>query len=225
MRQLRNAGRTVVDVTVGTRTGRRHGDVIVHSAGSLRPEDVSVVDGIPATSVARTLLDCAAVLGRRGTERLVVEAERLQVFDLDAVLSLLAHVPGHHGAATLRAAVGDAAGARGHTASDVEDALLVAFRAAGLPEPECNAAIRLADGSFVHPDFLWRDASLIVEADPRGTHDRTANYRSDRTRDRALARLGYETMRFNDVELRDPAACAAETAERHSLRAATARKL
>ena len=37
--------------------------------------DISVVDGIPVTSVARTLLDCAPRLGRRGTEKLVAEAE------------------------------------------------------------------------------------------------------------------------------------------------------
>jgi len=182
------------------------------------------VDGIPTTSVARTLLDCAPLLGRRGTEKLVIEAELVGAFDLAAVRDLLADVPGHRGAAILRAAIGDAAAARGQPASNVEDALLAAFRiTAGLSEPECNAAIQLDDGRFVYPDFLWRDARLIVEADPRGTHDRTANYRSDRTRDRALDRMGYETMRFNDLELRDPVACAAEVAVRHEFRAHTAR--
>ena len=197
--------------------------MVAHSAATIRPQDISVVDGLPVTSVSRTLLDCAPHLGRRGTEKLVAEAEHMGQFDLVAVQELLAHVPGHDGAGILRAAIADAAGAQGQTASKPEDALLLSFRAiASLPEPECNATIQLDDGSFVHPDFLWRDARLIVEADPRGSHDRTANYRSDRTRDRALDRLGYETMRFNDLELRDPAACAAEVAERHEYQAAAA---
>lgn len=223
---LRSEGRTLIDVTVGTRTGRRHGWVVTHSAANLRPQDVSVVDGIPTTSVARTLLDCAPRLGRRGTEKLVTEAELMHAFDLTAVQDLLAHVPGHPGSAVLRAAIEDAAGAAGRTASHVESALLAEFRAiASLPEPECNAPIRLEDGSFVVADFLWRDVRLIVEADPRSTHDRTVNYRSDRTRDRRLDRLGHQTMRFNDLELCDPAACAAEVAERHNFRARMARKL
>jgi predicted transcriptional regulator of viral defense system/very-short-patch-repair endonuclease len=221
----RSDSQTLVDVTVGSRTGRRHTGVISHSAATIRPQDITVVDGIPVTSIARTLLDCAPILGRRGTEKMVADAERLQLFNLVAVEEILAHVPGHAGAAILRAAVADAAGARGHTASCAEDALLVAFRAAGLPEPECNAAIQLDDGSFVFADFLWREACLVAEADPRGTHDRTASYRSDRRRDRALDRVGLETMRFSDEDLRDPAACAAEVAERHNFRAGAARKL
>ena len=75
MRELRSSSRTLVDVAVPSPSGRCHGHVVTHSARRLRPGDVSVVDGIPATSVARTLLDCAPSLGRRGTEKLVAEAE------------------------------------------------------------------------------------------------------------------------------------------------------
>jgi predicted transcriptional regulator of viral defense system len=215
IRSLRHDARTDVDITTGTLTGRRHGWVITHSGARLRARDVSLVDGIPTTSLARTLLDCAPVLGRRGTEKLIQQAERLQCFDLRAVRDIVAHVPGHPGAATLRAAITDAASARGLTASAPEDALLAAFRTAGLPEPECNAAIVLGDGSFAHADFLWRDQGLVVEADPRGTHDTTVNYRSDRRRDRTLKRVAdLDTMRFCDEDLADPAGCAAEVAER-----------
>ena len=57
-------------------------------------------------------------------------------------------MPGHRGAATLLAAIGDAAGAHGVTASGYEDNLLVALRAAGAREPECNPPIALGDGTF-----------------------------------------------------------------------------
>ena len=74
---------------------------------------MSVVDGIPTTSVARTLLDSAPVLGRRGTEKLIQQAERLRTFDLRRnSRTSLPTCPAHPGAATLRAATGDAAGAR-----------------------------------------------------------------------------------------------------------------
>ena len=55
----------------------------------------------------------------------------------------------------------------------------------------------------------------MVEADPRGAHDTTANYRSDRRRDRVLKRVaGLDTMRFCDEDLVRPEGCAAEVAER-----------
>lgn len=220
MREVRISARTLVDVAVRSPAGRCHGHVVTHSARSLRSCDVSVVDGIPTTSVARTLLDCAPRLGRRDTEKMVAEAEHRGIFDLVAVEDVLVHVPGHPGRAILRAAIGDAAGARGQTASPPEDDLLAAFRAVGMDEPECNPAVVLPDGDIVYPDFLWRDGALIVEADPRSTHDTTPSYRSDRVRDRKLDAIGLQTMRFSDVELRHPAACAAEVATRLDLRRA-----
>ncbi len=223
LRDLRSDGRTLIDVAVRSAAGRRPGNVITHSARRLRPRDVTIVAGIPSTSVARTLLDCAPALGRRGTEKLVIAAEQMGTFDLLAVRDLLRHVPGHNGAAILRSAVGDAARGSGDTASPAEDALLIAFRRAGLPEPECNAAIQLDSGGFVYPDFLWRAARLVVEADPL-SHDNRASYRSDRRRDRALDRLGFHTTRFSDEDLADPAACAAEAKERHDFRLQDRRK-
>lgn len=211
IQNLQHDGRVLIDLAVPSPTGRGEGGLVTHSAGRLRPRDIDVVDGIPVTSVARTLLDCAAVVGRRGTERLIQKAEWNGSFDLHAVRDLLCHVPGHRGAATLLAAIGDAAGARGATASGYEDNLLVALRAAGAREPECNPPIALGDGEYAYPDFLWRYERLAVELDPRSTHDRTASYRSDRQRDRALRRAaGIETMRFCDDDLVDPDACAAE---------------
>ena len=223
IKSLQHDGRVLIDVAVPSPRGRGEQGLVTHSARRLRRCDVDVLDGIPVTSVARTLLDCAPVVGRRGTERLIQKAEWNGSFDLQAVRDLLAHVPGHRGSAILLAAIGDAAGAHGVTASNYEDDMLVALRAAGAREPECNPPIALGDGTFAYPDFLWRPERLAVELDPRSTHDRTASYRSDRRRDRALRRAaGIETMRFCDDDLVDPAACAAEVvghlATRHEFR-------
>lgn len=214
LRELRFSARMLVDVAVHSPAGRCHHHVVTYSARNLRPQDVSVVDGIPATSVARTLLDCAPVLGRRGTEKLLAEAEHRGTIDMAALHDLLAHVPGHPGRAILRAAIGDAASAQGRTRSDYEDGMLVEFRGLGLAEPECNQPVLLPDGAVVYPDFLWRREGLVVEADPRSTHDSTASYRSDRVRDRKLDAIGLQTMRFNDEDLRDLRACALEVGGR-----------
>ena len=181
----------------------------------LRPEDVTLVDGLPVTSVARTLLDCAPILGRRGTGRLVREAEYRAVLDLTAVRDLLAHAGRHPGRGILGSALGDVADSPGRIASPAEDALLEAFRQIGVSGFECNQPVPLGDGSYVYPDFLFREERLIVEADPRGSHDRTASYRSDRRRDRTLKRVAnLDTMRFSDIDLCDPRACALEVVNR-----------
>ncbi len=220
---LRLDSRTLIDIAVSSARRHAHARVVTHSARNLRPHDVTVVDGIPVTSPARTLLDCAPVVGPAGTAKLVAVAERLGIFDLAAVDDLLLHVRGHRGRAILRTAIADVARTRGHTESAHEDRLLAAFRAARLPEPACNYPIQLPEGAFVRPDFLWHAEGLVVEADPRVTHDTTANYRSDRVRDRRLDAIGLQTMRFNDVDLRDPAGCAREVAERLALRRAESR--
>ena len=220
---LRPDNRLVIDVAVHASGGRRLDHIVVHSARRLRPHDVCVVDAIPVTSVARTLLDCASVVGRRAAEKMVLAAERTGVFDMAALRDLLRHVPGHPGGAVLRAALEAAARTTGDTASVTEDVLLSAFRLRGLPEPECNAPIQLDTGAFVFADFLWREARLVVEADPL-SHDNRASYRSDRRRDRALDRLGFETMRFSDLDLSDPNACAAEVQQRHDFRLSSRRK-
>lgn len=207
---MRSDARTVIDVTVGRLSGRRHGHVMTHSAEHVGRVDVTTVDGIPVTSVARTLLDCAAQLDRHALERMCQKAEVLRIFDRREVERVLDSGRGHPGRGTLRAAVADAAAASGIANLGAEDDLLLAFRSAGLPEPECNAAIQRPDGSWAFADFLWREAGVIVEADT-AFHDSTVAYRSDRRRDRALLSVGYETIRFSDEDLRDPTACAVET--------------
>ena len=215
MRKLRDEVRRTVDVSVGSRTGLRHHHVVAHRGTKLRPQDVSLVEGLPVTSVARTLLDCAPVLGRRGIEKLLREAEFRGELDLAAVHDLLNRAGRHPGRGILRAAIGDMAEAPGRTASPPEDLLLAAFRDVGLTGFECNPPLDLGDGRRAFPDFFFRAERLIVEVDPRASHDRTSSYRSDRRRDRVLKRVAnLDTMRFSDEDVRDPHACAHEVAER-----------
>src|SRR5436190_12822187 len=63
-RSLRHSDRTKVDVITRCQAGRRREGIDAHTSRVLLPRDVSEVDGIPCTSVARTLLDLAAVLPR-----------------------------------------------------------------------------------------------------------------------------------------------------------------
>jgi predicted transcriptional regulator of viral defense system len=65
-----------------------------HQTRTLAPIDVVTVDGIPVTSVARTLLDLATVAPQRHIERALDQAEILRVFDLLALEDVLSRANG-----------------------------------------------------------------------------------------------------------------------------------
>jgi very-short-patch-repair endonuclease len=45
------------------------------------------------------------------------------------------------------------------------------------------------------PDFLWRDAGLIVEADSRRVHGTATAFEEDRRRDQMLMAAGWTVIR------------------------------
>ena len=61
-------------------------------ARKLHPHDLAARDGIPVTSVARTLLDLAEIVDQPRLERIFEEAERRRLFDLRAVEQACARV-------------------------------------------------------------------------------------------------------------------------------------
>src|SRR5215210_4079963 len=83
----------------GVPLGRR---VRVHRTRMLDPQDFTVLDGIPVTGVARTLLDLASVLRPPDLEIAIDRAERSGLFDLDAVVDVLDRARGKKGATVLR---------------------------------------------------------------------------------------------------------------------------
>jgi hypothetical protein len=61
---LRASASALIDVTSPTGAGRRLSGIRAHRSRTLRPGDIVLIDGIPTTSCARTLLDLAAILSR-----------------------------------------------------------------------------------------------------------------------------------------------------------------
>ena len=66
--------------------------VVVHYSQPLHPDDLTVVKGIPCTSVARTLIDCAEVMTREELVDLFREAEAQGLLDIDALRASRARV-------------------------------------------------------------------------------------------------------------------------------------
>jgi len=73
--------RPVSDVTTQRGNWRRVRGITRHSGHTLQARDATVVNGIPCTSLARTLLDLAEEIDRQGVRRACNQAEILRVFD------------------------------------------------------------------------------------------------------------------------------------------------
>ena len=186
--QLRASSASRVDVTVPRRSGSRHQHGIrLHRSGRLTPEDVTVRDGIPITTVARTLLDLADVLQRPALKRAIDEAEYLRLLDMTAVIAAVDRNPGRRGARLLEVAKGPLE----LTKSALEDRFLALVERHGLPRPKAGARI---EGYEV--DFYWPEANLIVELDGFAAHGTRSRFESDRLRDRRLWQAGKRTVRL-----------------------------
>jgi very-short-patch-repair endonuclease len=182
-------------VTVPSRTGRiKRQGIRVHRSGRLAAEEVTTRNGIPVTTVARTLLDLADVLDNQALRRAVTEAEYRNRFDLTTLKAVVQSNPGRRSAKLMRAV--EAVGHR--TQSPLEDRFLRFIDRWGVEEAETNVWL---EGYVV--DFLWRRVGLVVELDGLDEHGTRAAVRRDRKRDRELWRAGFRTMRLTDDALDD----------------------
>lgn len=200
---LRANGRTAIDVIVPGRSCRRHEGIDLHRSVTLTPADITVVDGIPVTTVARTVLDLSAVVRRRAVERAVDQAEMLEVFDLVALRDQLNRNPHHPGAPILKAILAEHTAGSTVTWSHLEELCLEVTRAAGVTAPEVNAYVDPGDGEPPpRCDFVWRAQRVIVEADGFRFHRSRHAFEDDRRRDQRLTSAGWRVVRVTDRQLR-----------------------
>jgi very-short-patch-repair endonuclease len=184
-----------IDVSLPRRRACSRARIVAHASASLTVDDVTEVDRVPCTTVARTLLDLADVAPRRILERALAQAEVLRLFDLRAVEDVLARADGRRGASVLRALLADRLEPT-LTRSELEERFLALCRKASLPSPAVNAWIALGAGVFHPVDFLWRAERLTVETDGHAFHSHRAAFESDRLRDQRLMVAGFTVLRF-----------------------------
>jgi hypothetical protein len=203
---LRAAASPMIDVSVPG-GGRRHrGRVRVHRARRLGAEDAAYQDGIPVTSVARTLLDLAALLPPRQLDRAAEAAERLRLLDLRAMESLRRRSRGHPGHPALASLIAQALAAPPVTRSELERRFVELCRAAGLPPPAMNAYV-----AGLEVDALWHAERLVVELDGHEYHRTRIAFERDRVRDATLQLAGFRVLRFTYRRMTSDRAGIAET--------------
>src|SRR4051812_29446951 len=175
------------EVTSPRKIRSRRGIRVHHAL--LPPDEVTTHDGIPITTVPRTLFDLAAVLPERQVERALNEAEVLRRWNELSLDRLLDRYPRHAGNSAIRAALHKRRQGATLTKSELEELFLALIDRAGLPRPELNL---LVEGLEV--DAVWRDRRVVLELDGRSTHGTAEAFERDRERDRALQVAGWRTV-------------------------------
>jgi predicted transcriptional regulator of viral defense system len=196
LHELRLSVRALIDVTAPGSRGRDRDGIRVHSAATLLPHDTIVIDNIPATTLARTLLDVAEDATRRELERAIDAAEQQRTLDMTAIDDVLSRADGRRGKTILTSVLREHKLGCTLTRNELEEAFLQICRTAGTPPDQVNAWIPFPDGGGAEADFLWRAQRLIIEVDGRDVHTTRSAFESDRRRDQRLATLGYRVIRF-----------------------------
>lgn len=159
----------------------------------LDPRDIARVNRIPATSAARAILECAAILPANEDDRLEqmwAEAHALRLVTRLDLEDQIARNSGKRGVARLRGML-DRNERPSRTKRELESRLLKLVRASDVEKPETNAHL---NGREV--DMLWRDARVVVEADSYRFHSHSRPWAKDIGKSNELQLLGYIVLRF-----------------------------
>lgn len=174
---------------------RRRLGIHVHRCPGLRSFDVNARNGIPVTSVVRTLLDLATRLRPGELERAVNEADKLDLVGPEELRVSLDSYSGQKGVARLRELL-DRRTFR-LTDSELERRFLRVVSEAGLPTPLTRQRL---NGFRV--DFFWPDLGLVVETDGLRYHRTPTQQARDRRRDQAHTAAGLTPLRFTHAQVR-----------------------
>jgi very-short-patch-repair endonuclease len=182
-----------IDVTTPhSKTSR---DNIRHHTAPLPPEEETTHDGIPVTTVARTILDIAATLNEDAVDRVLESADRAELADLNALNRVMARRPKAPGCRKLRAVLDDYRGTA-DTRSGLERDFRALIKKAKLPEPQFNVLI-----AGVLCDVYWPQWRLVVEIDHPKYHSGPRAFENDRLRDATLMKVGYRVLRVTAKRL------------------------
>lgn len=193
---IRPYGYTRIEVTVPSRSTRTHSGVAVHRSTTLTEADTTTVNGIPVTTIARTLFDLAEVTTQRQLERAFDQADMIEGLDLNEINDQLARNPTRPGNKKVRKVLTDHYIGSTPTENDFEEALLALTRELGLPNPRPQFYIDPGDGGPpIRADFAWPERRIVVETDGRRAHGTKQAFEADRRRDQRLTAAGWTVIR------------------------------
>ncbi len=168
----------------------------VHRPLDIAPIDRLVVDGIPCTAAARTLIDLAGPLRGERLEAAFESARRMGLVSVEHLARRAGELCGRgkRGSALIRALVADAAGTNRALESRLELKTWRLWRSTSLPRPVRQRWVDLPDGSSARIDFALDAVKIGVEAEGYDFHGNRLRWKRDHRRVAMLESLGWRLV-------------------------------
>ncbi len=198
---VRPTSRSIIDITDPQKSRSWKGVRRHHKP--LPGDEITVKDGIPVTTVPRTIFDLAASEPTDVIENLLREMEHLELRDRLSLPDLIQRYPGRRGIRKVRTALERLEEEPpGRKRSKLEERFAPFLRRNHLPLPRFNDWINLGGKRF-QVDCHWPDLRQIVELDGWQSHRTRTAFRKDRARDRRLSVAGYSVTHITWNQLDD----------------------
>ncbi len=183
----------VVTVATGVR-GLTH---LVHQCQDLVASEIVVIDGLPTTDVARTIIELGVPAGIQVAQQVLDAAVRAGMVTLPQVAGRIHRYGrrGRRGIGPTRKLVTERLGWDQITDSVLEDAFLRLALRSGLPRPTAQRRGVIRGGRQVaRLDFDF--GAVVVELDSEKYHTDRDSFRGDRRRQNELVQAGLVVLRF-----------------------------
>jgi very-short-patch-repair endonuclease len=199
--KIRAGGGSRIHVTSPSKS-RSHAPIRRHFS-VLPVDEVTERDGIPVTTVPRTIFDLAGTEPPHVVEAALRQSEYLRLHDRLSLPHLLERYPGRKGSKAIRQCLARRHETTGRSRSRLEEVFLPFLDQRRLPRPQqLNAWIEVGGRRF-EVDCFWPEIKAIVELDGFAAHGTRTAFREDRTRDRRLRVAGYGVTRIAPEQLED----------------------
>ncbi len=198
----------------------------VHRSAIIDPRDITRVDGIPTTNVARTLCDLGAVVDDDVVEQALDAALRKE-FSLRWITETLDRVdrPGQSGTASLRRVLARPDREGRTPDSRFERLIERVIVGASLPRPVRQHPVHDAAGKVLGTiDVAWPEIQLGIEATSKRWHGAVSQIRRDIARDAAITGIDWKVLYPEWRDSIDPATFVQVVAREYRVRTLARRR-
>jgi hypothetical protein len=193
--------RPKIDVTAPGRSRHARPGIDVHRPRLIEPDECTIRDGIPVTTISRTLIDLAAVVSLKQLTRAWDASVREQHFDLTDLVRVRSRFRRRRGLKHIDLLIAQSRPLPPRVNSNTElDVLDLIHNDPDVPNPTgVNVWIPEAHAEV---DLEWHHHRAVVEID--GPHHLEPRQRDeDNARDARLQKAGYRVMRVSDRRIAD----------------------
>jgi hypothetical protein len=203
--ELPGGRREVVEITCPRWRRTQEAGLVVHESTALIESDTTIADGIPVTTIERTIFDLCALRRSTTIDLAIDSAIRRNLTDLIALEQTLARLGrrGRRGTQRLREVLAERSPATALTANERERLLFDMLRRQGFPPPTPQYEILDEAGTFVaRPDFAYPDLKIAIEYDSVQEHTGKLALFRDSARRNAVVGLGWAPITATLADLR-----------------------